>query len=153
MKDVFSCLRGENVAVVESPEIQQLKPASKFTVKNGIATDNETGLQWQRFAVGQSWNQKITGTAKTSTWEQAISEARKDNYAGHYDWGVPTSDELKTLVDAESGIFSIDNQKSTKFWSETPKYDSAWIVDFSNGNATLNLKTNKNHVRLVRSRQ
>ena len=155
VKDVFSCLRGENVAVVELPEIELPKLASKFTVKNGIATHDETGLQWQRFALGQSWNQRTTGTAKTLTWEQAISEARKDNYAGHHDWRIPTIEELKTLIEASADIFPMTNQKVTKFWSSTTNANNhdAQIVDFSNGSYPPNSKTNKNHVRLVRGGQ
>jgi len=171
VKAVFSCLRGENVAVVKLPEIEIIedvesepieisKPESipnKFIVNDGIATDNETGLMWLRFAYGQRWENGIKGTAKLLNSEQALIGVKlfnpRVNYAGHNDWRIPTISELKTLIGIEPDIFPNDYQKETKFWSSTHKDDSAWIVDFNNGNATLNIKTNKNHVRLVRSGQ
>jgi len=79
---------------------------------NGTVTDITTGLQWQRFHVGQRWeNEGVVGKRDTLTFDEAAEAAQQCNYLGYTDWRVPTIDELKSLVYSSSGL--------PKTWNDT----------------------------------
>ncbi|MCP4699493.1 MAG: DUF1566 domain-containing protein, partial [Gammaproteobacteria bacterium] len=69
---------------------------------NGTALDTETGLMWMRCALGQTWDgQTCRGEGKRMVWEMA--KRQRLNFAGHDDWGIPTIEELRTLVYCSNG--------------------------------------------------
>ena len=75
---------------------------------DGTVTDPETGLQWMRCSLGQTWNGvNCAGEAQRYRWDEAIAAASELNqrggYAGNCDWRVPTIEELNTLVYCSSG--------------------------------------------------
>jgi len=79
---------------------------------NGTVTDITTHLQWQRFHVGQRWeNEGVVGESDRLTFEQAAEVAQQCNYLGYTDWRVPTIEELKSLVYSSSGL--------PKTWNDT----------------------------------
>jgi len=79
---------------------------------NGTVTDITTNLQWQRFHVGQRWeNEGVVGESDKLTFEQAAEVAQQCNYLGYTDWRVPTIDELNSLVYSSSGL--------PKTWNDT----------------------------------
>jgi len=81
---------------------------------NGTVTDITTNLQWQRFHVGERWENKgVVGESDELTFEQAAEVAQHCNYLGYTDWRVPTIDELKSLVYSSSGL--------PKTWNDTGK--------------------------------
>jgi len=81
---------------------------------NGTVTDITTHLQWQRFHVGQRWENKgVVGERDTLTFDQAAEVAQQCNYLGYTDWRVPTIDELKSLIYSSSGL--------PKTWNDTGK--------------------------------
>lgn len=147
---------------------------------DGTVTDVQTGLQWMRFCLGQTWQSgACVGSAKEFTW-QAAQEAvhafnRQGGYAGYCDWRIPTKKELQTLVYCSSGQPKIwndtgkpcagdcesptihplvfPNTPSEWFWSSsTYAYDPnyAWYVYFSLGGVYAGNKNQDRHVRLVR---
>jgi hypothetical protein len=128
---------------------------------DGVALDTQTGLQWMRCALGQTWNgQTCVGEAKKFNWEDAKKAADKNNYAGHSDWRLPTIDELKTLIvkgqtpTINQQVFP--NTPSSWFWSGSPSAGlayCAWCVDFGYGYASYYYRGYNGRVRLVRGGQ
>ena len=140
----------------------------KFTVRDGIAEDTETGLMWLRFTHGQTWqNGTVVGDAKYVDWNQAFKIDKQFNFNqlnglsghGHCDWRLPTIDELKTLIDrvkGKSGNYidtDVFPNNTACFWSSSlDASNNAWVMYFDNGNDDNCNKKNQNAVRLVRGR-
>jgi hypothetical protein len=140
-----------------------------FDLGDGTVLDIQTGLQWMRCALGQTWTgATCDGAAKKYNWYAAHSAVKELNtnggYAGQCDWRLPSIDELKMLI-VENQKPTIDQQAfpntpSSLFWSGSPdayNSDIAWVVNFYYGNAgnagnAVNRGDN-NHVRLVRGGQ
>ena len=148
---------------------------------NGTVTDITTHLQWQRFHVGERWeNEGVVGGRDKLTFEQAAEVAQQCNYLGYTDWRVPTIDELKSLIYSSSGLPKTwndtgemcegDYQKPTIcleafpwpdytrsfVWSSSPGADDsnyAWFIYFNGGYTDVYGRYNDEHVRLVRSGQ
>ena len=56
-----------------------------FNSNDGTFTDTNTGLQWMRCSMGQTWTgSTCSGEAKTHTWQEAM--ALKMSFAGKDDW-------------------------------------------------------------------
>jgi len=75
---------------------------------DGTVTDAETGRQWMRCSLGQTWQGgDCVGEARKYTWDTAMAVARELNqlggYAGYCDWRVPTIEELNSLVYCSGG--------------------------------------------------
>ena len=132
----------------DAPDI----PASRYALNGGEATDNETGLTWQRCSVGQTWKEGggCTGTVETFDWKDAQRQARGG-------WRVPTKDELATIVDKKCTptvnpeVFPNMDSINLTYWTSTrtdPKL--AWIIGFEGGSDFDALPDAKNPVRLVR---
>ncbi len=134
---------------------------------NGTAIATQTGLMWHRFAQGQSWhNDKAQGQAQIYTWQAALDAAkalnRQGGYAGFADWRVPTIDELKTLLDKQTGdkaagVLFIDSQvfpdSPSWLWSASPYAGyggGAWFIHFKKGEAINDDVNFARAVRLVR---
>jgi len=79
---------------------------------NGTVTDITTNLQWQRFHVGQRWENKgVVGESDRLGFNQAAKAAQQCNYLGYTDWRVPTIKELQSLVYSSTGL--------PKTWNDT----------------------------------
>jgi len=152
--------------------------AERYTDKgDGTLIDVKTGLQWQRFSMGQKWkNNTCRGEAVRYTWDEALAYAQNDNYAGYTDWRLPTIDELKSLL--HPGLLKIwcdtdescrgespkltthpeafPNAPYTPVWSSSP-YTSysyfGWYIGFDYDYASYDDRHYGRHVRLVRSGQ
>ncbi len=117
--------------------------------------DMQTGLIWQRCAVGMSWNGRTcTGEYRTFTFDQAQGLTDKT-------WRVPNKDELAGIVDRSRQKPTINPQAfpstpSTWFWSSSPSaghFDSALYVSFNDGGVGSYVRGSHLLVRLVRSGQ
>lgn len=129
---------------------------------DGTVTDTQTGLQWMRCDLGQTWDRescagKHEGLTFDGAAEAATALNRSGGYAGYRDWRVPTKEELESLV--KKGVSpSIDG---TAFPDTPPKWhwssslyasysSAAWIV-FDNGYSyRYGRRNSKGAVRLVR---
>ncbi|MDS4031233.1 MAG: DUF1566 domain-containing protein [Candidatus Contendobacter sp.] len=85
---------------------------------DGTVTDVQTGLQWMRCPLGQTWRGgTCIGKDKQYAWQAALDAAealnRQGGYAGYRDWRVPAIEELRTLVYCSSG--------QPKTWNDTGK--------------------------------
>jgi len=146
---------------------------------DGTIIDKTTSLQWQRFLVGQRWeNNTCKGKAHKYRWKDAIKFAKNDTYAGRTDWRLPTIEELKTLVYSSTGLpktwndtgkkcegdfqlptiylEAFPNVQASAVWSSSLNADAsndAWGVNFYNGSTGSDFRGNSYQVRLVRSGQ
>jgi hypothetical protein len=155
--------------ILKSKMLVTEQQIGKFIIKDGIATDTETGLTWLRFTHGQRWeNGNVVGDAERFTWDDAMKipdTFNQQGYAGYNDWRVPDVDELKTLIDRIKGkkanleVNLIDadifpENVGEVFWSSSPcAYSSgkqAWVVWFVSGGSHQYPKSNSSLVRLVR---
>ena len=147
-----------------------LPPAANAAFINngdGTVTDTVTGLMWDQCSQGQSGGACATGTATTMTWSAALTAvvtAINANYKGHADWRLPNKNELESLVDidiADATVPAVDltafpATPGARYWSSTtymPNTAGVWIVDFSVGVISADIKTTNYAVRLVRSLQ
>ncbi len=76
---------------------------------DGTVTDMQTGLQWMRCSLGQTWQgETCVGQAKQELWQAALATAnafnRQGGYADYQDWRVPKKEELQTLIYCSSGL-------------------------------------------------
>ncbi|MEM1262646.1 MAG: DUF1566 domain-containing protein [Pseudomonadota bacterium] len=152
-------------------------PASRFAVAaDGTVIDSVTGLQWQRCAVGFSFDDNGTPTVSSDdrclptespsrlSWAQALGAADSLNSdggsAGFTDWRVPGIKELASIVEWQCLRPAVNSStfpatEPTRFWSSTPAatISSALGIDFDDGHA-LSIFTNasgfESAVRLVR---
>ncbi|EKK9985902.1 DUF1566 domain-containing protein [Vibrio vulnificus] len=79
-------------------------PDSRYTIKNDIVLDNETGLEWKRCPEGLNWNgSACTGVPLEISWNDAIATYPKEGAS----WRLPTQEELATLFIREVSFQAI----------------------------------------------
>ena len=138
----------------------------------GIVRDVVTGLEWQRCAVGQTWNPstgRCDGWGSLIAWDDAVRETAPGGFR------LPTDDELRTLVYCSSGSPALFNETGSRclgaytwptivveafpdtpadgFWSGTPSPvdpERARIMGFFYGEDRWEFKHIRARVRLVR---
>lgn len=115
-----------------------------------VTVDNRTGLMWASTG---------SNNGNTATWVNAIPSCEGSTFAGFTDWRLPNVLELASLV--RYGPVGAPYINRTAFpgtvsgfyWASTtyvPDTAYAWYVLFTNGNVSVNLKTNLYRVRCVR---
>ena len=136
----------------------------RFDVNDdGTVTDIETGLTWQRCAMGQQWNgSTCEGEAKLFTWDDAIHSAGPVNHkqGNSKNWRMPKLNELAGIVDIRCKAPRIDlslfpNTLSQPFWTtnNAPGTQAeAYTLSFGAEGVSRTPKSEKHFVRLVRGR-
>ena len=165
---LFLCMMATSLAVAAQTCDGVLTAAdSRYTVAaDGLTVlDQQTGLIWARCPDGMSWNGgACTGTAKSYTWQRALSAADTSTLAGYADWRLPNIKELASLVEAACVGSAINTRifpnTGDSFWSSSPYVGSAsyaWYVNFDIGGVGSgggyyggNLRSDPGAVRLVR---
>lgn len=114
---------------------------------DGTATDELTGLMWQRAVYFD-----------TLTWEAALGHADTLTLAGFTDWRLPNIKELRSISDAsmigpsiDGGVFG--NVGARKYWSGTTlpnQTTKAWYLNTQFGITTYDVKARRLHVLCVR---
>ncbi|TVS15268.1 MAG: DUF1566 domain-containing protein [Planctomycetaceae bacterium] len=138
----------------------------------GIVRDVVTGLEWQRCAVGQTWNPstgRCDGFGSLIAWDDAVQETAPGGFR------LPTDDELRTLVYCSSGSPALFNETGSRcrgaytwptivveafpdtpadgFWSGSPSAvdpERARVMSFFYGEDRWEFKHIRARVRLVR---
>ncbi len=122
-----------------------------FSSRNGVVTDNKTGLQWQD---NYSDNNAII---KDANWIESINYCAKLSLNSKDDWRLPNKKELSSIVDysrirpAINPIFQ--NTILDGYWCSTthPYYTAeAWVTHFTIGVMLYIHKSNNLNVRCVR---
>lgn len=134
-------------------------PSSEFLVieDGSVVRHERTTLEWQRCALGQTWNGKSNlceGRPKASSWDKAAKLAA----ALEGDWRLPTTEELLSIVEKCHVSPSINpqvfpNTPASLFWtssSDTGGLDRAWSVSFFAGSHYRPGKIQTGRIRLVR---
>ena len=125
-------------------------------------TDNSTGLEWMRCAIGLSGNSCQTGTITASTWEEAITGCENITAGGHSDWRLPSIRELtsssiyyySSSPQLDKDVFpnsSLDNNQY--YWTSTSVADApewAWVLKPWLGEIQYRQKTTTGFIRCVR---
>ncbi len=114
---------------------------------DGTVTDSWTSLIWQQATAPY-----------LLTWDNAIVYCNNLTLAGHSDWRLPDRDELSSLVDRnyDPKIHPdyFPDTRSDWYWSSTTLATNyAWVVNFSSGLDSTDLKTRSRFVRAVRGGQ
>ncbi len=115
----------------------------------GTVEDNVTGLMWQRV--------HKSGT----TWAEAKSYCQNLSLGGFSNWRLPTTHEIKSLVDYGRNNPAIDTDAfpdtpNDWFWASSVRghhpeaQQLAWIVGFIDGFVEYTARTNFYNVRCVR---
>jgi hypothetical protein len=127
--------------------------------------DKATGLVWQRCVVGKVWNgTTCNGTASYLTWQQALDTVRTATAStaatgASATWRLPNHAELYSLAERACNTPAINTTwfpatPLYSMWSSSPYLndsDLVWLMDFTYGNGSRNIKTSVNRARLVRS--
>ncbi|WLD57584.1 DUF1566 domain-containing protein [Salinispirillum sp. LH 10-3-1] len=163
-------------AVAAPSDAPQALVGRYWIIENGgVIYDQQTGLQWMRCAIGQSWNnehQRCNGTAQSFSWGQARNQTRPN------DWRTPTIAELRTLVYCSTGQpaligMTVDggscrgvyqqptivapafpDTEANHFWSSDSarqQTNAAWYVNFGGGAVLTKPQDMPGYLRLVRS--
>lgn len=121
-------------------------------VGNGDVRDNQTGLVWQRCALGQRWTGvSCSGRASVYMARSVTSLLSSQGYR------VPTIQELQTLVEPNCtpsiNQWAFPNTQQGEYWSETPdaKRSNVFLtIDFASGRQLSSWGDNGRMVRGVR---
>ena len=142
---VFFCFAG----FVQAAQPPQL-PARFQVVANSngaIVRDNNSGLEWQRCAYGQSWTGSgCSGAAWKGTWHDAVWITAPGGFR------VPTIDELTSLAPYDQNVFP----GAYWLWSSSlypaDNYYALGLY-FGSGGVNFYTKHTDGQVRLVRGGQ
>lgn len=133
------------VGNTEIPGAHADAPPCRYTVGTNTVLDKETLLTWER-------NPEFV----PRDWDGAISHCSTLDTDGG-GWRLPAPAELHTLVDDARSFPSIDETvfpatPSDGFWAleMVNNPDHAWVVAFTEGSSSADLKTTMHYVRCVR---
>lgn len=167
--------------VTQQEVLTKKKANDRYIINNnGTVIDQQTGLMWQACSFGQTWYEfTCINNVERMTWLEtnAYTESYWPTFAGHKNWRLPTSEELRTLIYCSSGkpktwndseescdgeyqsptIDSIAFPKTctiSKYWTSSRHrndYNQVWYVKFDKGLFFYANKENTGAVRLVRN--
>ena len=106
-------------------------PTSRFTVNaDQTVLDTESQLVWKQCPQGLTGESCGLGKITGHTWEDALSIAEEEDFAGETDWRLPDMPELLSIVEdrcinpaVNLAVFPID--QNWFFWSSRPHAENA----------------------------
>jgi hypothetical protein len=109
-------------------------------IDSGTVLENRTGLMWQQFSIGQTWdNGKVEGESAMFSYDDALNIT--SNCAGVNDWRLPTIDELKSITIDDRGLMGLIHKSApiinTSMFPNTPIefFWSSSVCSFDNTTA------------------
>ena len=157
-----------NAIVVFAQQCDNSNPlardSSRFDVNNnGTVTDIESGLTWQRCAVGQQWkNDSCVGDAKPLTWDEAraLTNPKQDSKDSQPTWRVPKLTEIAGIADIRCKSPRIDlsifpDTLAKPYWTANNApggQAQAYTLSFGRQGVSRTPKSEKHYVRLVQGR-
>jgi hypothetical protein len=131
-----------------------------FSDTNGTITDSISGLVWQKCSKGQANSLDCSGLdlLNNVTWAAGLQYCEELDLAGRTDWRLPTSNELRSIVDYSKAGPSIDTTyfsgtHTGNYWSSTTWPESigyAYTVNFNYGEEIhSNLRSATQYIRCV----
>ncbi|HEY5603122.1 MAG TPA: DUF1566 domain-containing protein [Gammaproteobacteria bacterium] len=135
--------------------------SSRFDINaDGTVTDIETGLTWQRCAMGQQWSgAACSGEATLFTWEEAVRSSNQaiPNVGNEKNWRLPRMNELAGIVDIRCkspriNLSLFPNTAAKPFWTVNNvngMQDAAYTLSFGAEGVARTPKSEKHYVRLV----
>lgn len=123
-------------------QIASTKSFQSNELNQGVWVDIRTGLMWSRVSIGQQWaNGECYGTGLRMTWDQAIKACQSFNLAGYNDWRLPTTEELKTILNPRQSGFNCPDNVLFKPNPESQYIGTYWSATKHSGffNAILGL--------------
>jgi len=119
-------------------------PMTEFRlIGQGAAIDKRTNLTWFRCNAGEYWHSgQCRGSSSTMNWQDAHEYAKSFKGLGHSDWRLPTTSELKGLVESSCTNPSINpyvfpTVKAEIYWTSDDNFFNrylAWGIFMFNGN-------------------
>jgi len=162
---VMLCLVASPGSAQECREIKTVTiDSSRFDInEDGTVTDIETGLTWQRCALGQRWSgATCIGEAELYTWEEANHSYNPlaGKRGEEKNWRLPKLNELAGIVDIRCKSPRIDlelfpNTLSQPFWTTNNapgSVEEAYTLSFGAEGVSRTKKTERHYVRLVSGR-
>lgn len=121
--------------------------------------DRQTGLEWQRCSMGLSGAQCQQGRLDRYSLPGVMglmAQIRRQGWAGHTDWRLPSREELASLLKPDCVNPAIDtsafpNTPTSSFWSATGQAAAHYYVDFKDGHSEQEDINLANPIRLVRT--
>jgi hypothetical protein len=121
-----------------------INPLSYTDNGNGMVTDNNTGLIWQKYENAPAYNwYQASGTYHATYNPTSQNVCGSLNLGGYSDWRLPSKKELITIVDYSIpypgptvNIRYFPNTHASYYWSSTTyvfSQDFAWHVAFYYG--------------------
>ncbi|WP_409260267.1 DUF1566 domain-containing protein [Paraburkholderia sp. MM5384-R2] len=142
---------------------EKIRPA--LDVKGDLALDHNSGLIWQRCALGTRWNNRTKqcdGKVNGLTRNEALVVARRSGS----EWRVPSATELASLrintcrgpkIDTRvfPNVTSSDLGEGMNFWTSTRAIspDTFYYLNFADGSFDFHSEGFKLAVILVRDKQ
>ena len=146
------CQGGENTAIPAATPIEGF-----FDFNNGQVLHRPTQLIWMRCAIGQVWTGGgCSGEPELLNWAAALNAATDAGLDGHSDWRLPNRNELNSIVESRCYDPAINGSifpdtPNQGFWTASPAAaDTAWNLDFDQGELILRPTGETAAVRLVR---
>ena len=140
----------------------QTTPNAAFSLheEQGYVIDTRTNLMWKLCAEGQTFNARLFRCeGQAQLYFYPGDRRRFFEFAGFNNWRVPTSKELRTIVektctDPAVNVRVFPDTPAYYFWSKTtwmkPSSSRGWAMDFKQGLPDSLFKSQGAHVRLVR---
>jgi len=144
-----------NIHTFQTPELEK-----------GVWVDVNTALMWSRISIGQQWRDgSCHGEGTRFIYQEAKNACQYFDLAGYDDWRLPTTEELKTLLNPHQRGYNCPDKvlyqpKSDSFgayWASTKNrgfFNSllgfADNFDFNFGNYGGAVLENMDYVRPVR---
>ncbi len=123
------------------------------TASQPVVVDKDTGLEWRRCSVGQTWDGALCVGKPYMTTFDGANPVCDDVYAEKDDWRVPNNAELSSLVDFSSGFLKTAIDEEAFPDTYTGKYLSSSTVKGTFDQARFHVNFFSGEVSIVKTNE